>query len=90
MSNSTKIFEAVQDKPVEFDLKLTLEEVYAGILKKIKVSRKMMNNDGMTTSSVDKILTILVTSGWKEGTKVVFAKEGDQGPNKIPGTDLES
>jgi DnaJ-class molecular chaperone len=39
----------------------------------------------MTTSLVDKILTIQVNPGWREGTKVVFAKEGDQGPNKIPG-----
>jgi hypothetical protein len=39
----------------------------------------------MTTSNVEKILTIQVQKGWKEGTKVIFAKEGDQGPNKIPG-----
>jgi DnaJ family protein B protein 13 len=39
----------------------------------------------MTTSQVEKILTIQVNAGWQAGTKVVFAKEGDQGPNKIPG-----
>lgn len=44
-----------------------------------------MNDDGMTTSAVEKILTIKVTPGWKEGTKVIFPREGDQGPNKIPG-----
>ena len=30
-------------------------------------------------------LTITVKRGWKEGSKITFPKEGDQGPNKIPG-----
>lgn len=38
----------------------------------------------MTTTSVEKILTIEVHAGWAVGTKIVFANEGDQGPNKIP------
>jgi DnaJ family protein B protein 13 len=29
-------------------------------------------------------LTIEVQRGWRHGTKIVFAKEGDQGMNKIP------
>ena len=32
----------------------------------------------------DKILTINVKPGWKEGTKITFPKDGDQGPNIIP------
>lgn len=43
-----------------------------------------MNPDGVTTSAADKILTIEVQRGWKAGTRVIFQKEGDQGPNKIP------
>ena len=34
-----------------------------------------------------KIITITVSRGWKEGTRITFLKEGDQGPNKIPGND---
>lgn len=45
----------------------------------------MLNDDGRTTSSREKILTITVKRGWSEGTKVTFSKEGDQGPNRIPG-----
>lgn len=37
-----------------------------------------MNEDGHTSSIKDKILTIDVKPGWKEGTKVTFPKEGDQ------------
>ncbi|KAJ3307085.1 DnaJ sub B member 13 [Kappamyces sp. JEL0829] len=84
MATSGRVFEPTQDKPVEFDLPLTLEELYGGALKKIKVTRKILNNDGMSTSPLDKIFTIAVQPGWKNGTKVIFAREGDQGPNKIP------
>lgn len=37
-----------------------------------------MNEDGYTSSIKDKILTIDVKPGWKEGTKIIFSKEGDQ------------
>lgn len=37
-----------------------------------------MNADGFASSIKDKILTIDVKPGWKEGTKVIFPKEGDQ------------
>ena len=43
-----------------------------------------MNEDGHTSSMREKILTINVKRGWTPGTKVVFEKEGDQGPNNIP------
>jgi hypothetical protein len=45
MANSGTTFEPVQDKPVEFDLVLTLEEIYGGVLKKVKISRKVPNED---------------------------------------------
>lgn len=73
-----------QDPPIERDLTLTLEEVFNGCTKKMKISRKVLNDDGRTTSTREKILTIGVKRGWKEGTKIIFPKEGDQGPNRIP------
>ena len=45
-----------------------------------------MNDDGRTTSTREKILTITIKRGLKEGTKITFSKEGDQGPNKVPGS----
>jgi len=44
-----------------------------------------MNEDGLTSSIRDKILTITVKKGWKQGTRITFPQEGDQGPNNIPG-----
>jgi len=49
-----------------------------------------MNEDGLTSSIRDKILTITVKKGWKQGTRITFPLESDQGPNNIPGTWLSS
>ena len=69
-----------QDPPIERDLALTLEEIYSGCIKKMKISRRVMNDDGHTSSIRDKILTINVKKGWSSGTRITFQKEGDQGP----------
>ena len=44
----------------------------------------MLNPDGYTTSEEQKILEITVKRGWKEGTKITFAKEGHQSREKVP------
>lgn len=44
--------------------------------------QQVMNADGFASSIKDKILTIDVKPGWKEGTKVIFPKEGDQVKSK--------
>ncbi|KAI9094036.1 DnaJ domain-containing protein [Phlyctochytrium arcticum] len=73
-----------QDAPLERDLELTLEELYLGTVKKLKVTRKTLNDDNTTTSPAEKLLTIDVRKGWRAGTLISFPREGDQGPNKIP------
>ncbi|XP_042354818.1 dnaJ homolog subfamily B member 13 [Plectropomus leopardus] len=73
-----------QDPHIERDLHLSLDDLFHGCTKKIKISRRVMNEDGYTSSIRDKLLTIDVKPGWKEGTRIVFPKEGDQGPNNIP------
>ncbi|NWR77835.1 DJB13 protein, partial [Centropus unirufus] len=73
-----------QDPPVERDLYLSLEDLFYGCTKKIKISRRVMNEDGKTSTIRDKILTIDVQPGWKQGTRITFEKEGDQGVNVIP------
>ncbi|NXW19168.1 DJB13 protein, partial [Circaetus pectoralis] len=73
-----------QDPPIVRDLYLSLEDLFYGCTKKIKISRRVMNEDGQTSTIRDKILTIDVQPGWKQGTRITFEKEGDQGPNVIP------
>jgi len=73
-----------QDPPIERELYCSLEELYSGCDKKMKISRHVMNEDGHTSSVRDKILPIRVNRGWKEGTRITCKEEGDQGPNTIP------
>ncbi|KAJ3315362.1 DnaJ sub B member 13 [Blyttiomyces sp. JEL0837] len=73
-----------QDPNVEKDLELTLEELYNGTVKKVKMIRKILGDDGVTTVEDEKVFVIDVCKGWKEGTKIRFPGEGDQGPNKLP------
>ncbi|KAM6907544.1 dnaJ homolog subfamily B member 13 [Xenentodon cancila] len=73
-----------QDSPIERDLLVSLDDLFYGCTKKIKISHRVMNDDGHTSSIKDKILTIDIKPGWKEGTRIIFSKEGDQGPTNIP------
>uniref|UniRef100_G1RT21 J domain-containing protein n=1 Tax=Nomascus leucogenys TaxID=61853 RepID=G1RT21_NOMLE len=73
-----------QDPPVTHDLRVSLEEIYSGCSKKMKISHKRLNPDGKSIRNEDKILTIEEKKGWKEGTKITFSKEGDQTSNNIP------
>uniref|UniRef100_A0A8C6TTR2 DnaJ heat shock protein family (Hsp40) member B4 n=1 Tax=Neogobius melanostomus TaxID=47308 RepID=A0A8C6TTR2_9GOBI len=73
-----------QDPPIIHELRVTLEEVFHGCTKRMKISRKRMNPDGRTMRTEDKILTIEIKRGWKEGTKITFPREGDESPNTIP------
>ncbi|XP_058058449.1 dnaJ protein homolog 1 isoform X2 [Anopheles bellator] len=75
--------EKVQDPPIEHDLYVTLEEIYHGCVKKMKISRGVLQPDG-TSKKEDKYVSISIKPGWKSGTKVTFQKEGDQAKGKIP------
>eukprot|EP01071_Lankesteria_metandrocarpae_P013354 Lankesteria_metandrocarpae@DN7092_c0_g1_i1.p1 len=75
-----------QEEPKKFyvDLNLTLEELYTGCTKRLKVTRTRWSE--RTERKEDNILQIDVTPGWKDGTKITYNREGDQeGPNGVPG-----
>lgn len=75
--------EKTQDPAIEHDLYVTLEEIYSGCVKKMKISRRVIQPDG-SPKKEDKYVSIAVRPGWKSGTKVTFQKEGDQSRGKIP------
>jgi len=72
-----------QDPTVTHDLLVTLEDLFKGCVKKMKITRKIMGSDG-TVKSEDKVLPISIKPGWKSGTKVTFPKEGDQLHGRVP------
>ena len=69
-------------KPETFqrELKLSLEELYTGVTKKLKVTRKRLNPNRQE----DKILEVSVKPGMKAGTKFTFEREGDEEPGAPP------
>lgn len=54
-------------------LKVSLEDLYSGTTKRLKVGRKLLNG-----TTEDKVLEIQVYPGWKSGTKVRFPKAGNE------------
>ncbi|MEQ2277910.1 DnaJ subfamily B member 5, partial [Xenotaenia resolanae] len=73
-----------QDAPVVHELKVSLEEIFHGCTKRMKITRRRLNPDGRSLRTEDKILNIVIKKGWKEGTKITFPKEGDETPENIP------
>ena len=74
-----------QGPSVEHPLNLSLEDLYLGTKKRMKVTRSVLKADNRTTVKEEKILEIDIKPGWKAGTKVRFEREGDQAPNMTPG-----
>ncbi|KAI1121944.1 hypothetical protein F5Y10DRAFT_282083 [Nemania abortiva] len=62
---------------VERPLPLTLEEMYNGITKKMKVKRKTFDESGKRTTS-DQVLEVPIKPGLKKGSKIKFKGVGDQ------------
>lgn len=73
----------VKDNPVNHTLFVTLEDIYTGTVKRMRITKKIMDASGRSTQvSIDKEIT--VKPGWKDGTKITFEREGDESPGKIP------
>uniref|UniRef100_A9SWH6 Uncharacterized protein n=1 Tax=Physcomitrium patens TaxID=3218 RepID=A9SWH6_PHYPA len=62
---------------VENKLLCSLEELYKGSTRKMKISRSIADASGKSTP-VEEILTIEVKPGWKKGTKITFPEKGNE------------
>ncbi|XP_022954922.1 dnaJ homolog subfamily B member 4-like isoform X2 [Cucurbita moschata] len=68
---------------VENTLPCSLEELYKGAKKKMRISRNVYDASGKSRT-VEEILTIDIKPGWKKGTKITFPQKGNQEPGIIP------
>ncbi|CAG8452449.1 21410_t:CDS:2 [Cetraspora pellucida] len=66
---------------VKHHLPFTLEELYKGITKKLKVSRKLYDSASGQQIPTDKIIEVNVRPGLKAGTKFRYSKAGDELPS---------
>ena len=65
-----------QKRAAQFELNLSLEELYRGTVKKLKIKRTTRSQT--VNREPEKVLEIAVVAGWKAGTKVTFGREGDE------------
>ena len=65
-----------QPSEITKPLKVSLEDLYSGATKHLKVGRRLLNG-----GIEDKVLEIQVMPGWKSGTKVRFPRAGNEQPN---------
>ena len=64
---------ASESSEITKPLKVSLEDLYNGTMKHLKVGRKLA--DGTTE---DKVLDVQVHPGWKSGTKIRFPRAGNE------------
>ncbi|CAN8257429.1 unnamed protein product [Cochlearia groenlandica] len=79
----TSVPPAKKDAPIERQLPCSLENMYKGATKKMKISREVLDSSGKPTT-VEEILTIDIKPGWKKGTKVTFLRKGNEQRGIIP------
>jgi DnaJ family protein B protein 4 len=68
-------------EPIEQVLRLTLEEMYYGVQKNLKLTRTVLRGGG--EQRISETLSIDVKPGWKKGTKITFPEKGDEAPGVI-------
>ncbi|VFQ97663.1 unnamed protein product [Cuscuta campestris] len=73
----------VKPGPVETKLSCSLEELYSGSTRKMKISRTVLLPNGRLGEE-SEILSIDVKPGWKKGTKITFPGKGNEQPNQLP------
>mmetsp|Transcript_23798 Transcript_23798/g.29117 ORF Transcript_23798/g.29117 Transcript_23798/m.29117 type:complete len:328 (-) Transcript_23798:183-1166(-) len=71
-------------KDVVHELRVNLEDLYKGRTKTINITRKRMDGNGSIRNAT-KQLKIPIKAGFKEGTRITFEREGDEGPHTTPG-----
>ncbi|XP_058111685.1 uncharacterized protein LOC131254999 [Magnolia sinica] len=69
--------------PVESKLPCSLEELYSGSTRKMKISRNVIDPKGQIVPETE-FLTIDVKPGWKKGTKITFPEKGNEQLNQLP------
>jgi DnaJ-class molecular chaperone len=79
----------------ELKLFLSLEEIYRGCTKKVKVARKRLSTPAAVSPSSaaspasflidERLLSVEVRPGWKAGTRITFPGEGDESEAAVRG-----
>eukprot|EP00184_Porphyridium_aerugineum_P000200 CAMPEP_0184695690 /NCGR_PEP_ID=MMETSP0313-20130426/3253_1 /TAXON_ID=2792 /ORGANISM="Porphyridium aerugineum, Strain SAG 1380-2" /LENGTH=361 /DNA_ID=CAMNT_0027154199 /DNA_START=169 /DNA_END=1254 /DNA_ORIENTATION=+ len=69
---------------LEYDLNLTLNELYTGCTKKMKITKSVVDAASGRSVPLEQIVSIEVKPGYKKGTKIRFTEHGDEKPGETP------
>jgi len=70
--------EVKRPDPELVNLYCSLEELFVGCTKKQKIVYQKLKADTKTLVPSEKVLTVEVRPGWREGTKITFPHDGDE------------
>lgn len=84
-SSTTSNGELRKAAAVENVLHCSLEELYKGAKKKMRIARNVFDPSvSGKFRTLEEILTIEIKPGWKRGTKITFPEKGNEEPGVIP------
>lgn len=73
-----------KSEPILYDLGVSLDDLYTGRLKKVRITRKIMDAQTSRAVEVKDDKEIKIKAGWKDGTKITFTQAGDEIPGSVP------
>lgn len=71
-------FRNMHRRPVVHEINCTLEELYTGVTKKMKIRKRIQDSTTNKITNVSKIVNIDIKPGWKSGTNMRFEGAGDE------------
>eukprot|EP00004_Rigifila_ramosa_P023060 TRINITY_DN6416_c0_g1_i1.p1 TRINITY_DN6416_c0_g1~~TRINITY_DN6416_c0_g1_i1.p1 ORF type:complete len:350 (+),score=78.33 TRINITY_DN6416_c0_g1_i1:155-1204(+) len=74
--------------PVVRECPISLEDLYKGCTKKMKITKRIRDSSTKKTMEVEKILELEIKPGWKAGTKITFPNEGNEEADGIEPADV--
>lgn len=69
---------------VKRQLPCSLEDLYSGATKKLKVTRQRMDAATGGRRQEERILEVPIRPGFRKGTSITFEHEGDEEPGQVP------
>ncbi|KAK2080866.1 hypothetical protein QBZ16_000720 [Prototheca wickerhamii] len=66
-----------KDPPVEVPLPCSLEELYQGVTKRLRIDRT-------TPERRSEVVAVRVLPGWGAGTRITLPERGDERPGRVP------
>lgn len=75
-----------QHPPITYQMRCTLQDLYLGVTKKLKINRKVMRAGKLIPE--EETIEVKILAGFKTGTKFTFEQKGDDHGDGIAPNDI--